>query len=85
LLPKIADKAIVIDVLVARRRRSSVCVAMFIEAARGSFDTVELEDDLAVDAPNACLVSIGFTSSLVLSYVDEARWMFRCLMPDELI
>jgi hypothetical protein len=44
LLPKIADKAIVIDVLVARRRRSLVCCAMCIDAARGSFDDVELED-----------------------------------------
>jgi hypothetical protein len=71
LLPKIADKVIVIDVLVARRRRSSECVAMYIEAARGSFDNVELEDDLAVDTPNACLVPMGFTLSLMLSYVDE--------------
>jgi hypothetical protein len=30
--------------LVARRRRSLVCCAMCIDAARGSFDDVELED-----------------------------------------
>lgn len=40
----IADKVTVIDVLVARRRRSSECVAMYIAAAKGSFDDVELEN-----------------------------------------
>jgi hypothetical protein len=35
LLPMIADKAIVIEVLVARRRRLSVCVAMFTMLLKG--------------------------------------------------
>lgn len=74
LLPKIADKVIVIEVLVARRRRSSVCCAMYIDAARGSFDNVELEDGCRSQSSERLYriyeVSVDLVD-LACRYVDE--------------
>lgn len=75
LLPKIADKVIVIDVLVAQRRRSSVCCAMYTTLLEGPLTMT----DVVVDFLSAYIVSMRCLLSLGFLCVD----MSRCEMIDD--